>query len=156
MRSKPTPPRDLRPLVAERQEAWDAWRTVEQAPNIGAPKTEPDLEAAPAPEELRGAAASRGTVTGPARIIHSPEEGARLRPGDILVCVMSTPAWTPLYAIAGGIVAETGGALSHPAITAREYGIPAVVTVKGATKRIRDGQTITVKGGEGVVVLHGE
>jgi pyruvate,water dikinase len=68
---------------------------------------------------------------------------------------MSTPAWTPLYAIAGGIVAETGGPLSHPAITAREYGIPAVVAVKRATSLIREGQVVTVDGVAGTVTLGG-
>ena len=108
-----------------------------------------------APDELRGAPASRGQVTGPARILHGPEEGVRLQPGDILVCVMTTPAWTPLFSMASGIVTETGGPLSHPAITAREYGIPAVVAVKDATARIRDGQIITVDGGAGTVSLSG-
>ena len=66
---------------------------------------------------------------------------------------MTTPTWTPLFAIAAGIITETGGALSHPAITAREYGIPAVVAVPGATTRIRDGQVVTIDGGKGIVSL---
>ena len=68
---------------------------------------------------------------------------------------MTTPAWTPLFSIAAGIITETGGALSHPAITAREYGIPAVVAVKDAIERIRDGQIITLDGGKGIVTLAG-
>jgi pyruvate,water dikinase len=64
---------------------------------------------------------------------------------------MTTPSWTPLFAIAGGIVTETGGALSHPAITAREYGIPAVVALREATTRFPDGQMIRVDGGAGTV-----
>ena len=86
---------------------------------------------------FRGSPASRGQVTGPVRILKNPEEGSRLQRGDILVCVMTTPAWTPLFAIAGGIVTETGGALSHPAITAREYGIPAVVALADATNEVQ-------------------
>jgi pyruvate,water dikinase len=66
---------------------------------------------------------------------------------------MTTPAWTPLFAVAAGIVTETGGALSHPAITAREYGIPAVMAVRQATTRIRDGQTISIDGAAGTVSL---
>ncbi len=66
---------------------------------------------------------------------------------------MSTPAWTPLFAIVAGVVTETGGPLSHPAITAREYGIPAVVAVKGATRRISEGQLVTVDGAAGTVAL---
>jgi pyruvate,water dikinase len=94
-------------------------------------------------------------VTGPARIIANPEDGARMQPGDIMVCVMTTPAWTPLFALASGIVTETGGALSHPAITAREYGIPAVVALEGATTRFKDGQLITVDGAAGTVTAAG-
>ena len=103
--------------------------------------------------ELRGAPASRGQVTGTARILDNPEDGDHLRPGDILVCLMTTPAWTPLFSIVSGIITETGGPLSHPAITAREYGIPAVVAVKSATTLIRDGQTITIDGAKGIITL---
>ena len=144
---------DLRSLVIERRRAWEAWRGVVAPATIGTLAAAGTATVEAAPNELRGSAASRGVVTGTARIIHSPEEGTRLRPGDIMVCVMSTPAWTPLFAIAGGIVSETGGALSHPAITAREYGIPAVVAVKDALARIRDGQKVTVDGAAGVVRL---
>ena len=143
---------DLRSLVVERRREREVWRGVVAPATIGTPAAA-QMAVEAAPNELRGSAASRGVVTGTARIIHSPEEGTRLRPGDIMVCVMSTPAWTPLFAIAGGIVSETGGALSHPAITAREYGIPAVVAVKDALARIRDGQTVTVDGAAGVVRL---
>ena len=87
------------------------------------------------------------------RVLHSPDEGDKLQRGDILVCVLTTPAWTPLFAIAGGVVTETGGALSHPAITAREYGIPAVVALESATTRLKDGDLITVDGGAGTVSL---
>jgi hypothetical protein len=64
------------------------------------------------------------------------------------------PAWTPLFGVAGAIVTETGGVLSHPAITAREYGVPALLAVQDATERIRDGQLVTVDGGAGIVTLH--
>jgi rifampicin phosphotransferase len=146
---------DARGLVAERRAAWELWREIEPPAVIGTLAAKPSNDEA-ARDELRGSAASRGVATGTARIIHSPEEGARLRRGDILVCAMSTPAWTPLFAIVAGIVTETGGPLSHPAITAREYGIPAVVAVKGATDRIGDGQTITVDGGAGIVRLNNQ
>ena len=141
---------DLRARVTERTSAWERWRGVVPPPVIGTAQPAP-AEAPAASGQLRGSAASRGIVTGPARIIHTPEEGAVLRRGDILVCVMSTPAWTPLFGIVAGIISETGGALSHPAITAREYGIPAVVAVKGATEKIRDGQIVTVDGSAGTI-----
>jgi pyruvate,water dikinase len=66
---------------------------------------------------------------------------------------MTTPAWTPLFAIAGGIITETGGALSHPAITAREYGIPAVVALADATTRLKDGDIVTIDGATGTVTI---
>lgn len=149
---------NLRGLVIERRQEWERWCHLVPPAVIGTPgamvAAAAATAAAAAPDELRGAPASRGEVTGPARILHDPEEGALLRPGEILVCVMTTPAWTPLFSIAAGIITETGGALSHPAITAREYGIPAVVAVQGATTRIRDGQMVTIDGGKGIVSLH--
>ena len=103
--------------------------------------------------ELRGKPASGGRVTGTARVLHHPSEGARMRPGDILVCVTTTPVWAPLFSIAGGVVTETGGALSSLATVARERGIPTVISVHGATARIRDGQIVTVDGDSGVVLI---
>lgn len=147
------PASDLRALVTERRREWKRWCEVTPPAAIGKPAAAPTAAALPPPDQLRGAPASRGDATGPARIIRAPEEAARLQSGDILVCVMTTPAWTPLFGIAAGIITETGGALSHPAITAREYGIPAVVAVQGATTRIREGQIVTIDGGAGTVTL---
>jgi pyruvate,water dikinase len=78
--------------------------------------------------------------------------GARLEPGDILVAPSTDPGWTPLFLTAGGLVMEMGGAMSHGAVVAREYGIPAVVGLAGATERIPDGATILVDGTAGTVV----
>jgi pyruvate,water dikinase len=104
--------------------------------------------------QLNGIAASAGTVTGTARVLSSPDEGDRLEPGDILVCVTTAPPWTPLFAIAGGVVTDTGGVLCHSAICAREYGIPAVVGTMAATAMIPDGATITIDGATGTVTVH--
>ena len=101
-------------------------------------------------EGLRGSPASPGSVTGKARVIHSPR-GARLEPGEILVAPSTDPGWTPLFLTAGGLVMEMGGMMSHGAVVAREYGIPAVVGVANATERIATGDTITVDGSSGVV-----
>ena len=101
---------------------------------------------------LRGSPASPGTVTGPARTILSPH-GARLEPGEILVAPSTDPGWTPLFLTAGGLVMEMGGMMSHGAVVAREYGIPAVVGVPGATERIKTGATITVDGSAGTVSI---
>lgn len=100
---------------------------------------------------LTGTPGSPGTATGLARIIRSPGDFARVRPGDILVCPHTDPAWTPLLRIAAGVVTETGGALSHAAIVARERRIPAVLGVPHATTRISDGAHIVVDGSAGSV-----
>ncbi|KRE82236.1 PEP/pyruvate-binding domain-containing protein [Arthrobacter sp. Soil764] len=100
---------------------------------------------------LTGSPASAGTVTAAARVILDPV-GARLEPGEILVAPSTDPGWTPLFLTAGGLVMEMGGANSHGAVVAREYGIPAVVGVADATGLISTGQKITVDGGAGTVV----
>ncbi|MEV7009672.1 PEP/pyruvate-binding domain-containing protein [Streptosporangium sp. NPDC051022] len=100
---------------------------------------------------LTGMPGSRGTVTGTARIVRGFGDFARVRPGDILVCPFTDPAWTPLLRIAAGVVTETGGVLSHAAIVAREHGIPAVLGIPNATSRLRDGTVITVDGTTGTV-----
>jgi phosphoenolpyruvate synthase/pyruvate phosphate dikinase len=76
-----------------------------------------------------------------------------MRPGDVLVAATTTPAWTPLFAMASAIVTDIGGPLSHGSIVAREYGIPAVLGTGLATRRIQNGQEITVDGGKGTVEL---
>ncbi len=103
--------------------------------------------------ELRGIAASKGTFTGPARIILGEEQFDKLRPGDVLVCPVTSPVWSVLFAKIGALVTDSGGVLSHPAIIAREYGVPAVVATGNATEIITDGQQIVVDGEAGLVRL---
>jgi pyruvate,water dikinase len=103
--------------------------------------------------QLQGIASSPGVVTGMARVIRGPEEFGKLQNGDILVAPLTNPVWTPLFAIASGVVTEVGGILSHGAIVAREYGIPAVMGVAGATRLVQEGQTMTVDGSKGIVYL---
>ncbi|MFI7131535.1 PEP/pyruvate-binding domain-containing protein [Nonomuraea sp. NPDC050153] len=98
-----------------------------------------------------GTPGSRGSVTGTARIVRGPGDFGRVRPGDILVCPFTDPAWTPLLRIAAGVVTETGGVLCHAAIVAREHGIPAVLGVLDATGRLRDGAIVTIDGTAGTV-----
>ncbi|WP_327586590.1 PEP-utilizing enzyme [Nonomuraea sp. NBC_00507] len=100
---------------------------------------------------LTGTPGSRGTVTGPARIVRGPGDFARVHPGDILICPFTDPAWTPLLRIAAGVVTETGGVLSHAAIVAREHAIPAVLGVANATSRLHDDTLITIDGTTGTV-----
>jgi rifampicin phosphotransferase len=103
---------------------------------------------------IKGVAASPGKASGVARILHGPEDFSQMKPGDVLVAPITTPAWTPLFAMASAIVTDVGGPLSHGSIVAREYGIPAVLGTGVATRRIHPGQTITVDGNSGTVVLH--
>lgn len=100
---------------------------------------------------LSGLGASPGVVTGTARVVRSLAEAAKLDEGDILVCEMTLPPWVPLFAVAGAVVADTGGLMSHCAIVAREFGLPAVVGTQFGTRTIRDGMTVTVDGDKGEV-----
>lgn len=102
---------------------------------------------------LHGHAGSPGKVVGRARIIRTLAEAHTLRPGDILVATTTTPPWTPLFATVAAVVTDTGGVLSHSAVVAREYSLPAVVGTGVATTAIRDGQMIAVDGTEGTVRL---
>jgi pyruvate,water dikinase len=77
----------------------------------------------------------------------------RIRSGDVLVCKVTTPAWSPLFAIAGAVVTETGSLLSHAAIVAREHGIPTVIATGNATRKLRDGDIVTVDGTNGTVMI---
>lgn len=104
---------------------------------------------------LKGIGASAGKVTGMARVIHGPNEFAQMRHGDILVARITTPAWTPLFVLAAGVVTDIGGPLSHSSIVAREYHIPAVLGTGFATERLQSGQTITVDGDAGTVKIEG-
>ena len=104
-------------------------------------------------EPLCGIAASAGRYTGPARVIMSEAEFAKLRPGDVLVCPITSPVWSVLFPSVGALVTDTGGILSHSAIIAREYRIPAIVATGNATDLIRDGQRVTVDGTAGVAEL---
>jgi pyruvate,water dikinase len=107
------------------------------------------------PALLPGNAGSAGSIRGTARVIRTLADASRLQPGEILVTTATAPAWTPLFAVAAGVVTDTGGILSHCAVVAREYGIPAVVGVMGATAMIADGQWVEVDGNAGVVRLLG-
>lgn len=104
--------------------------------------------------KLKGVGASSGKITGEACVLHGPEDFDQMRSGAILVAKMTTPAWTPLFAMAGGVVTDIGGPLSHGSIVAREYGIPAVLGTAAATNLIRSGQRLTVDGDAGVVTIH--
>jgi rifampicin phosphotransferase len=106
--------------------------------------------------KLKGVAGSPGKVTGLTRVIQGPGDFDKLKKGEILVAPITNPVWTPLFAVASALITEVGGILSHGAIVAREYGIPAVMSVSGATRLLHDGQRITVDGNKGLVYLEEE
>ena len=100
---------------------------------------------------LHGIAASPGVYTGPVRVVMDESEFAKLQPGDVLVCPITSPVWSVLFPSVGALVTDTGGILSHSAIIAREYRVPAVVATGHATRSLRDGQHVTVDGTTGTV-----
>jgi pyruvate,water dikinase len=147
--------RDLRATVTDRRRRYGEELGRRHVPRVVlSDGTEPEAVSGPAvapePGTLVGSPASAGTVTGVARVVLDPVD-AHLEPGDILVAPSTDPGWTPLFLTAGGLVMEMGGSNSHGAVVAREYGIPAVVGVPGATRDIRSGMQLTVDGAAGVV-----
>jgi pyruvate,water dikinase len=158
------PVQDFRATVMERRATWERERMA--TPPVALPPKEgarywgidwsfmmPAHTDQNAGHRIKGIGASPGRVDGTARVIHGPEEFSQMRHSDILVAKITTPAWTPLFALASGIVTDVGGILSHGSIVAREYHIPAVLGTGVATERIRSGQRITVDGDTGVVTI---
>ncbi len=105
--------------------------------------------------EIHGYAASPGVVEGTARVLRDVNEIGRLRPGEILVCPVTAPSWGPVFGKIKAAVSDIGGTMSHAAIVAREYGMPAVVGTGHATKRIKTGQRLRVDGDRGIVRIIG-
>ncbi len=138
---------ETRSMIEDRHRDYDYWRNIVPPAEIGGQTA----SQASTPGELAGIAASAGKARGSARVVMTLDQAAGLQPGEILVTRSTTPLWTPLFAIAAAVVTDGGGILSHCAIVAREYGIPAVVGTKSATHQIRSGSDISVDGTEGVV-----
>ena len=111
-------------------------------------KTNPDST-----DVMRGFAVSPGAVTGVASVVMSPDDFDRMKPDSILVCPLTTPAWTQLFPHATGLVTDIGSITAHGSIVAREYGIPAVLGTGNGTQLVKDGQTIAVDGDKGTVTL---
>jgi pyruvate,water dikinase len=105
---------------------------------------------------VQGIPASGGRYTGPARVIMDESQFDKLQAGDVLVCPVTSPVWSVLFPSIGDLVTDSGGILSHPAIIAREYVIPAVVSAGNATQLLKDGQMVTVDGDAGQVDVAGE
>ncbi|MEQ4305607.1 PEP/pyruvate-binding domain-containing protein [Plantactinospora sp. B6F1] len=124
------------------------------APWTAAPSSAPSGRTAEG-TALTGTPGSPGVAVGPARVVHGPGDFGRVRPGDVLVCRTTDPAWTPLFGVVAAVVTETGGLLSHAAIVAREQGLPAVLAVPGAMTALPDGAAVEVDGSGGRVGLTG-
>ena len=102
---------------------------------------------------FKGVPASLGKSIGPAKIIKSFEDSAKLKEGDIMVCISTNPSWTPLFGIVSGIISETGGTLSHTAVVAREYNIPTILEVENSTELISDNDLIEVDADKGIITI---
>ncbi|MFZ5827861.1 MAG: PEP/pyruvate-binding domain-containing protein [Bacillota bacterium] len=145
-------------LVADRQAEQAVWER-QSPPDVieggsGAPVSLPATKApAGAEPALTGIPVAPGLAQGAARIIHHPSEGHLLQPGEVLVAPSTDPGWTPLFLRAAAVVMEVGGYLSHGAIVAREYGIPAVVNIPGLLARVQNGCRLTVDGQTGQVFI---
>lgn len=135
-----------RASVAARRQAHERARVVVPPAFLDA-----EAERLPVGPRLQGSGVSRGLARGVVRRLDRPADGARLGPGEVLVTHALDPSWTPLLRQAGAVVTELGGALSHGAVVAREYGVPMVANVEGATRQLRDGDEVTVDGTRGVV-----
>lgn len=154
-------PLDLRALAARRKDELERGRVEGVRPYLGDPPEAGERHGAlekfygSGGRALAGAGASAGVAQGVARVVARLEDLASVQPGDILVTTTTTPAWTPLFPSLAGLVTETGGILSHAAVVAREYGLPAVVGAAGATATIVDGSTIRIDGTAGTVTILG-
>jgi pyruvate,water dikinase len=113
-------------------------------------------EAAKQPSgSVKGLGASAGVFEGVARVVDSPEQFDQVKRGEVLVCKMTSPSWVVLFTKIGGLVTDSGGALSHPAVVSREFGIPAVVGTRTGTQTIKTGQRVRLNGASGLVEILG-
>lgn len=143
--------------IADRRQQFESWMSAEvpeviiESDGFSQPHSGESPSLPADGRTFKGVAVGTGTARGPACILRSPTEGTRLNPGDVLVTPSTDPSWTPLFLKAGGLVMETGGYLSHGAIVAREFGIPAVVNLPGILGQLKDGEPLEVDGIKGVV-----
>ena len=141
---------ELRASVTARSTRRDALRHIPMLPPMPATTTTPPDDAI-----AYGTPGSPGVASGPVRLVRGPAEFGRVQPGDIVVAPFTNPAWTPLFARAAAVIVDAGSAMSHAAIVAREYGLPAVMGTRDALTRLHDGQQVTVDGTRGLVFAEG-
>jgi pyruvate,water dikinase len=147
---------DAKPRIASRRAEYERNKACTPPPVVVG-RFDPQKHALPriddATKELKGIGVSPGVVTGKARVILRTDDHGHVEAGEILVAPFTDPAWTPYFLPTAGVVMDQGGILSHGAIIAREYGIPAVVNVGPASRLIRTGQTLRVDGDRGTVTI---
>jgi pyruvate,water dikinase len=148
--------RDWRSLIAARRAAYHREQPRRQIPRLllsdGRAFYEGIHSDKDTSDTLIGSPVSPGSVEGKVRVVLDPRK-ANLKSGEIMVCPGTDPSWTPLFLAAGGLVMETGGMMTHGAVVAREYGIPAIVGVDKATQRLHTGQTIRMDGSSGQILI---
>jgi pyruvate,water dikinase len=144
---------DLAEIIAKNRQYYNSFRNFTSENEIGAVFNKDSVVSKTASANITGIGCNSGVVTGTARIIENLSEIDKLQMDDILITKFTDTGWTSKFAILKGIVTEYGGILCHAAIVSREYGIPCVVCVSGATKQIKDGSTISVNGETGEIVI---
>ena len=144
-------PDEVRSLARAGARLVRSFRNFQNPNEIGARHDWAEVEPAPGATALRGTPCAPGRGRGRTRVARSIEEAQAIRPGEVLVAPFTDPGWTALFPRLAAVVTETGGLLSHAAVIAREYGIPAVLGVPDVTRRVRDGSTLLVDGGRGTV-----
>jgi rifampicin phosphotransferase len=137
----------IKEIIAKRQKARPKANAIWQDRGIVEISTSIDM--------IKGQSGSPGIISGKVKVISGPAEFHKLNEGDVLVCQFTDPTWTPLFGLASAVVADTGGALSHAAIVAREYGIPAVLGTQVATAQLKDKMDVRVDGNQGMVFIEG-
>lgn len=145
---------DLAARLAARSSEQTRFANLDAPPTFLVGDEDEHYQTTPAGLRLQGLGISAGRVRGQVRVLRSVAEGHLLQPGDILVTRAVDPGWTSLFQQVAGVVLELGSVLSHGAVLAREYGVPAVVNIEGAMTRLRDGEWVTVDGQRGVLWLH--
>jgi pyruvate,water dikinase len=156
--------KNFKGTVAERRRDMERFATATPPPVIGEPVFYGDpiedvlgrffgapVKASEDTSVINGVGASPGTARGPAKIVRTLEEASKLQKGDVMVCEMTLPPWTPLFSTVSAVVADTGGILCHCAIVARECQLPCVVGTMVGTTVLKDGQIVTVDGTHGFV-----
>lgn len=144
---------DLEKIITRNRKYYNSFRNFTSENEIGAVFNKSSVESKTSSTDITGIGCNSGVVTGTARVIESLSEIDKLQMNDILVTKFTDTGWTSKFAILKGIVTEYGGILCHAAIVSREYGIPCVVSVEGATKRIKDGSTVSINGETGEIII---